>query len=125
MKTKPAASPATTKALQAWQSELRRLEKRLEEWSNELTVREENLERQEAVFEATVDGADEETIKMYAKSFPSDAPKTEDDDDECYCDEGTCNIHPQDFVKHTPVPGDEIKWLESLWKLEDKRRKKK
>jgi hypothetical protein len=136
MKTKSSA-PATTKALQAWQSELRRLEKRLVEWEQALGEREENLEKQEAAFEAAVDGANEETIKMYADKFKPDLPKstTLPDDDECYCEEGTCNIHPnQDFVQHCiqkdqtqkqVAIGDEIKWLENLWRLEDKRKKKK
>jgi len=116
MKTK--SSVPATKALQAWQSELRRLEKRLEEWSNELTVREENLERQEAAFEAAVDGASEETIQMYAKSFPSDLPASLPDDEDYQGDVATRSV---------PIPniGDEVKWLENLWKLEDSRKKKK
>ena len=78
------------------------------------------MEQQEAAFEAVVDGASEETIKMYADKFKPDLPKstTLPDDDE-YCDD-----QDQDEGSIS-VMGDEVKWLENLWKLEDGRKKKK
>jgi len=153
MKTKSSV-PATTKALQAWQSELRRLEKRLVEWEHALGEREENLEKQEAAFEAAVDGANEETIKMYADKFKPDifnhedchstqdhygdcGCTVEDAEDGCDCpkcaglrDQGADRTQYQekvaiDQLKSAAAKGDSVQWLESLWKLEDKRKKKK
>jgi hypothetical protein len=149
MKTKSSV-PATTKALQAWQSELRRLEKRLEEWHNELTAREKTLEQQEAAFADALDNADGETVQLYADKFsPSDEPCDEDcgctpEDAASNCDCPKCSStrtdwadtkHPQTngfgFPDDEPIlsvrqpAGDEVTWLESLWKLEDRRKKKK
>jgi hypothetical protein len=154
--SKPKSSvPATTKALQAWQSELRRLEKRLEEWSNELDAREETLQQQEAAFEGVLNGADEATVQRYADSQA-------DDPEECYqdgdcgctsedaasnCDCPKCESTRTDWIKagddrkhplsdgfgfpiitprrESPKPaGDEVTWLENLWKLKDDRKKK-
>lgn len=159
--SKPKSSiPSTTKALQAWQSELRRLEKRLEEWANDLAQREEILEEQEEAFATAVDEADGETVQLYASKFPPDSRKGAGrlKDDECYCDEGTCDIHPdqdgecgctpEDSKAGCDCPkcekmrtvaggvrrsavlnlsaanlGDEVEWLDNLWKLDDKRKK--
>jgi hypothetical protein len=153
--SKPKSSvPATTKALQAWQSELRRLEKRLEEWSNDLAEREENLEQQEAAFADAVENADGETVQLYADHFSHD----DDEDDGMDCDENDCGCTPEDAASNCDCPkctgarrdwvkagdeilppgsridisrafqrqpvGDEVKWLENLWKLKDDRKKK-
>ena len=146
--SKPKSSiPSTTKALQAWQSELRRLEKRLEEWANDLAEREEILEEQEENFADAVDEADGETVQLYANKFSPDEPRPDGD---CGCTtedvEGGCDCpkcedrrirteayhSPTIILDRRPYPGDkgdkgdkgdEVQWLESLWKLNDKRKK--
>lgn len=130
------------------------MEKRLAEWDAELTKREKTLEQQEAAFEEIVDGADEETIQMYADHFSEDSESPDGNDCGCTaedaasnCDCPKCEKQRTDWVgtgfqpmrfdwsiglpperKHAlmnnPV-GDEVNWLENLWKLEDKRKKKK
>jgi hypothetical protein len=172
--SKPKSSvPATTKALQAWQSELRRLEKRLEEWSHELDAREETLQQQEASFEGVLNGADDETVQRYALSQQAEDVAddldmsdifTEDGDYDCTdrfvhgvdcgcspedaaanCDCPKCKSTRQDWIKagdsrkfplsdgfgfpiiaprREPPKGDEVTWLESLWKLKDNRKKR-
>jgi len=78
--SKPKSSvPATTKALQAWHSELRHLEKRLGEWANILAERERLLEEQEAAFSAAVDDAPDEVVKHYANNHAYDI------DEDCGC----------------------------------------
>jgi hypothetical protein len=141
--SKPKSSvPATTKALQAWQSELRRLEKRLEEWANALAEREENLEQQEEAFADALDMASGEEVQRYADSFPPDGPDDEDgdcgctpEDAEAGCDCPKCEDRrirteayhsPTIITDRRPYPGDkgdEVQWLDNLWKLEDKRKK--
>lgn len=51
-----------------------------------------------------------------------------EDGEGCFCDEGTCNIHPDQDCGEPPVDAgtqSEIDWLETLYKLPDRRRKKK
>jgi hypothetical protein len=153
------SSIPTTKALQAWQSELRRLERRLEEWSAALAKREKTLEQQEAAFDAAIENADGETVQLYADRF------SHDDDMLDSCGDSHCGCTPEDAASNCDCPkcvraradwaaegdeiprkfplsdgfgfpletpakqqlpvGDEVKWLENLWKLEDSRKKKK
>jgi hypothetical protein len=117
--------PATTKALQAWQSELRHLEKRLEEWSNDLAVREEDLEQHEAAFASVLDKADDETIQRYADYLEDCGCTAEDAANGCDCPK--CEQFRSKASSPTiAVPGDkgdEVEWLENLWKLKDGRRK--
>jgi hypothetical protein len=150
--------PATTKALQAWKSELRRLETRLGEWANQLAERERVLEEQEAAFEAALDNADEKVVERYASTWEDahgdECELTMDADGNVHADCGCLDTdagagcdcpkcqntranwvggtdftnyftlhHGQQASPKQPV-GDEVKWLENLWKLEDKRKKK-
>jgi hypothetical protein len=150
--SKPKSSvPATTKALQAWQSELRRLEQRLEEWANDLAQREEILEEQEEAFATAVDGADGETVQLYADHVAQDSGSYLIDENGDIREENDCGCTPEDVeegcdcpkcesVRHQErvatdqrkteaakakkgVQGDEVQWLENLWKLNDKRKK--
>ena len=141
---KPPSKNAERKAWQAYYSELRRWAKALERW-------EADLDEREAAFERAVEDAPDDAVQRYAGNFV---------EDDCCCDEGTCNIHPnQDYgedemdcdcdnqaaiagcdcpkcemmrkswleqdkkKKKVKEPiGDDVKWLENLWKLEDKRK---
>jgi hypothetical protein len=146
--TKP-KTPATTRALQAWQSELRRLESSLMQWQedlnerdSELDKREAVLEEQEAAFADVIAEADDPTVERYASTWEDaheDCDCVCDDEDAgggCDCDK--CENTRENWVKsfkedynfdmprfHQPKPviGDEIRWLEKLWKLKDSRKK--
>ena len=136
---KPPSKNADRKAMTAYWSELRRWAEALANWEADLDKREAELE----------------VVASKARHF-----------DDCFCDEGTCNIHPnqdygedgdtieedcycttedaedgcecpacenwrsqraQEMIKRQQAAaktGDEIQWLEALYKLPDKRRKK-
>jgi hypothetical protein len=136
--SKPKSSaPATTKALQAWQSELRRLEKRLEEWANALAQREETLEQQETALANAINEAESGVVQRYADNLSDDSGTMVDDDEDfdgdcgCTADDAKagCDCPKCEEMKKVSAKlkgtsqyiGDEVQWLENLWKLKDKR----
>ena len=126
-------TPPNTKALQAWQSELRRLENRLQEWEHDLEKREAALER--AVDELT-------DVRVYAnaveREYDQDDEWVEVDDDDCTCTEEEardgCECPPcvawrreqlagaAEHTESVQAVSQDVKWLEELWNLEDKRK---
>jgi hypothetical protein len=128
--------PATQKALQAWQSELRKLEKRLGEWSEALAERERILEEQEQCFEQAVETADDAVVQRYAQIGEDPDTMIEDECDcgpeeaAAGCDCPKCERrnkianHRLTKPEKPEIKGDEVTWLEELWRLEDKRKKK-
>lgn len=126
----PSAIPekATKKAYLALQSELRRLQRTLQEreeflkaYEQRLIEREQQLERDVARFEKWR----EDDVCCYCEQgtcIEHDETGAVIDDD-CYCDEGTCNEHYTPVRREQPkVIGDEVNWLEGLFKLKDKRK---
>src|SRR5271156_1582968 len=121
---KPPSKNANRKAVAAYFSELRRWAQALESWEAALDQRETELA------EAINEFEDDENVYVEG-----------DDDDECNCTpelaEAGCDcpkctmwrsnrakqmiVRQQDAVK----AGDELQWLENLYKLSDKRRRKK
>jgi len=137
---KPPTKPeikATRKALLAYHSELQKYHEKLVQWETLLTQRNADLIKMREDFEVLVEQS----------GYDWD---DEDDDEECECGptealEGcpceTCeswrDMNPAAMraagskftdTSRRPVPavaaGDEVQWLESLFTLKDKRRKK-
>lgn len=137
---KPPSKNADRKALAAYFSELRRWAKALGRW-------EASLDEREAAFERAVDQADDDAVQRYAGSFEPDRGADRGTvvefscghehavsyppEDECDCgDEEAATGCPCPkcskvrmvwFAKEPAGKGDEVEWLESLWKLEDRR----
>lgn len=138
--TPPAKPPAnaTRKALLAFHAELKQYHEKLQQWDAQLQNETARYMNEVAAFnkELAAQGLDRDDFV----------------DDECYCDEGTCNIHPdQDSecectgwdasngcecdtcekwrvdndcpLEPEPTIGDEVQFLEKLFELKDKRRK--
>lgn len=131
---------ATKKALQAWQSELRRLERTLQErqeflsaYEQRLIEREQQLEREIANFEEWREdyGFDEcEGYECEAEFRGQCDCDHSDAEDGCEC--ATCQFYNQTKSKRaTIIPdqqqvllkGDEVDWLNNLFTLKDKRKK--
>lgn len=135
----PPPKNADRKALAAFHSELRRWADALTRWEASLDVRETQLandvqfvEEMEHWKPSRADSVDEDSDLL-------DTPIDTDDDCDCTtenakdgCDCPPCRewrsrraqkmmVSQQDAVK----TGDEVQWLESLWNLPDRRRKKK
>lgn len=135
---KPPSKNANRKALAAYFSELRRWAEALRRW-------EADLDERETAFEKAVDEADDNTVQRYANGVTVGADwsaghdrsvsytATEEDEDcDCGDEEATAGcscpkcrkIMAQWYSANDPVPpaGDEIEWLEKLWKLRDERK---
>lgn len=122
---KPPSKNADRKALAAYWSELRRWAEALKNW-------EADLDHREAVLEAVIEDADDETVRRYAGAVSEEDEDegcgctVEDAKDGCECP--TCMDWRQGQAtaakakKAKESLGEEIKWLEDLWKLEDKRK---
>jgi len=130
---KPPAKFANRKALLAYHSEMRRWADSLRRWEANLDMRESQIQRDvKDLEEAQGYNAESETDLL-------DPPIDTDDDCDCTTEnaEDGCDCPPcrewrsrraqammasqQEAVK----AGDEVQWLEELWNLPDKRRKKK
>jgi len=135
---KPPAKFANRKAMMAYHSELRRWADSLRRWEADLDQRETEIAEAINEYERTYNGSHgqhEEDSDLLDWDMPIDS----DDDCECTSEnaEAGCDCPPcrewrsrraqammarqQDAVK----AGDELQWLEDLWKLPDRRRKKK
>ena len=135
---KPPSKTADRKALAAYYSELRRWAQALEQWESDLDER-------EAAFEQAVEDAPDETVQRYAGMIGDESDVDEDDEDEmdCECDAEAaaagcdcpkCEAIREAWVEESHLrkearkagakfvtKDEEMNWLESLWKLEDKR----
>ena len=127
---KPPNKLVNRKSVLAYYSELRRWAKALERRSDELADQETELARAMTEFEMEHNQEDSDLL---------DTPIESDDECECTSEnaEAGCDCPPcrewrsrraqkmmasqQAAVKE----GDELQWLEDLWKLPDRRRKKK
>jgi hypothetical protein len=125
---KPAVN-ATRKALLAYHSELQKYHQKLREWETLLSKRNKELMEARDAFEEMVNADEEWGFDL--------------DDDECECgpsdaiDGCTCEtccswrddnpaamrVHGKE-AKLPVVAGDEVQWLEKLFDLKDKRRRK-
>lgn len=135
---KPPSKNANRKALAAYFSELRRWAEALRRW-------EADLDERETAFEKAVDEADDNTVQRYANgvavgvdwstghySVVGEDGTVEEDDCDCGDEEATAGctcpkcrkIMAQWYSVNDPVlpAGDEIEWLEKLWKLKDERK---
>jgi hypothetical protein len=133
---KPPSKTADRKALAAYYSELRRWAQALEQW-------EADLDEREAAFEQAVDAAPDETVQRYAESIGTAVDEDDEDEMDCECDAEAaaagCDcpkceeiraawVEESHLRKEARKAGakfitkdDEMKWLDDLWKLEDKR----
>jgi hypothetical protein len=130
---------ANRKALAAYYSELRRWAEALERW-------EADLDQREAEFEEQFNQSDAEgsaKLKSAYDDYSDDGDTMVDDEDEMECgcttedaEEGcdcpVCEAWRVERAKkmmarqqEAAKSGDEVQWLEALWNLPDKRRKKK
>jgi len=125
---KPPAKNADRKAILAYHSELRRWAEALRRWEADLDRRENNLidfSREER--EAMDDGdtmVDDDGDEMDCDCTSEEA--------EAGCDCPSCEKWRSDRAKAmmksqqaAVKAGDEVQWLEELWNLPDRRRKKK
>jgi len=132
--SKPPVKPgknATQKALEAYASELRRYATRLREWEQKLDRHEAELDDREAEL-AVLEGEDESGY-INRESFNEDEDcecTPEDAIDGCPCP--TCEewreehpaTHAHELWRKSIAPvtaGDEVKFLENLYTLKDKR----
>lgn len=127
-KPQPPAKPpvaATRKALLAYHSELQKYHQKLDQWETLLTQKNNELIDMREEFEEMVE----------SEGFEWEG----EDEDECECNgwdaqqgcecgtcevwrkENDCPLEPEE--KPTAAAGDEVQFLENLFKLKDKRRK--
>ena len=118
---KPPSKGADRKALAAYYSELRRWAQALERWEAELDER-------EAVLASGGDYDDDGDIIVDDPDMECDCT-TEDAESGCDCP--ACEKWRSERAKRmmqrqqaAATAGDEVQWLENLWNLPDKRRKK-
>jgi hypothetical protein len=129
-KPKPPAAPpikATRKALLAYHSELKKYHKKLQEWEDLLCQRNEELMEAKDEFEAMME--DDWPFEEDDEDEKEGECSKQDVTDDCKCD--TCeswrvaagfNLRTNEPRSKKPaLAGDEVKWLESLFKLKDKR----
>lgn len=130
---KPPSKTADRKALAAYFSELRRWAERLSKWETETAEWELDLDEREIALEQALNAAPDSVVQNYADSLGA----TIVDDDECECTEDEardgCDCPPCRAWRRGQLEGaeehaanvqvkHEIKELEALWKLEDKRK---
>jgi hypothetical protein len=131
--TKPAVN-ATHKALLAYHSELQKYHEKLREWEALLSKRNKELIEARDAFEEMVNAVDED--EEWGFEFDEEEGECEcgpsEAIDGCPCETCCCwrydnpaamRVHSKE-AKPPVVAGDEVQWLEKLFDLKDKRRKK-
>lgn len=134
MPTKPTppkrpALNATRKALLAFESQLKAYHKKLEQWDKLLQ------EKTRLIEEATVEMFEDEDYCCYCEKGTCIEHDYEEDEEECECGPeeakagcpcdpcATWRVNQKRMVTNQPdVVGDEVKFLESLFKLKDVRK---
>lgn len=120
---KPPSKNADRKAMAAYWSELRRWSEALAQWEADLDRRETELASAEA------EGYIEDCDAMDSDTIDACGCTSEDAEDGCDCPpcESWRSNRAKAMMKKQQAAvkaGDELQWLEELWQLPDKRRRK-
>jgi hypothetical protein len=131
---KPPAKNADRKAVAAYYSELRRWAKSLEQWEAELAQREVDLDRDMVAAGPMTEQQDHYGVDDDLLDEPIESEEECDcttQEAEAGCDCPACEEWRSRRAKkmmarqmEATKSGDEVQWLEALWNLPDKRRKK-
>jgi len=122
---KPPSKNADHKAVTAYYSELRRWAQALESWEVALDQRETELAD-------AINDFEEDDENVYVEGDEDERCECGEEEAEAGCDCPKCMTWRSNRAKQmmerqqaAVKAGDELQWLENLWTLPDKRRKKK